>query len=118
LRLQRAALLAYGLVAALGAFAIWGWAIGLPRLRDFGADFAPMAPAAALAFLLLASAYLAIERGGPKARRVSWIACAVVAVLALLGLVEDLGDARLGMNFEWLLGARGGSIYAATWPPS
>jgi hypothetical protein len=28
----------------------------------------------------------------------------------LLGLVEDLGDARLGMNFEWLLGARGGSI--------
>jgi len=97
-------------VAALGALALWGWAVGLPRLRDFGADFAPMAPAAALAFLLLAGAYLAIERGGPKARQVAWTSCAVVAVLALLGLVEELGEMRLGMNFEWLLGARSGEI--------
>src|SRR6185295_20378785 len=74
LRLRRAALLAYGLVAALGAFAIWGWAIGLPRLRDFGADFAPMAPAAALAFLLLACSYLAAERGGARARGTAWTA--------------------------------------------
>ena len=51
-----------------------------------------MAPAAALAFLLLACSYLAAERG---ARRTAWVASAVVAALALLGLVEELGDARI-----------------------
>ena len=114
--LQRAALGAYGLVAALGAAAIWGWAAGLPRLRDFGADFAPMAPAAALAFLLLACGYLAVERGGARGRRTGWIAAAVVAVMALLALVEDLGNARFGMNFEWLLGTRGGEMPARMSP--
>ena len=99
--MQRAALVAWGLVAALGAAAIWGSALGVPRLRDFGADFAPMVPATALAFLLLAAGYLASERG---ARRTAWAASAVVAVLALLGLVEELGDVRLagmqaGMSF-------------------
>ncbi|HUQ26430.1 MAG TPA: ATP-binding protein [Burkholderiales bacterium] len=111
-RLSRAALVAYGLAAALGAAAIWGWAANLPRLRDFGADFAPMAPAAALAFLLLACGYLAVERGGPRGRRTAWIVAGVVALLALLGLIEDLADARLGMNFEWLLGTRGGEMPA------
>jgi len=110
--LQRAALALFGLVAVIGAFAIWGWAANLPRLRDFGADFAPMAPAAGLAFLLLACGYLAAERGGPRARRTAWIASAVVATLALLALVEDLGDARLGMAFEWLLDAHGAEVPA------
>jgi len=88
--LQRSALVAYGLAAALGALALWGWAAGLPRLRDFGADFAPMGSAAALAFVLLASGYLAVERGGPRAQRTAWTASAVVAALALLGLVEEM----------------------------
>jgi len=111
--LQRAALASFGLVAALGALAVWGWAADLPRLRDFGADFAPMAPAAALGFLLLACSYLAAERGGPRARRTAWIASAVVAMLALLALVEDLGDTRL---FEWHLAARGGQMPALMSP--
>ena len=92
LRLRRAALVAYGLAAALGALAIWGWAADVPRLRDFGADFAPMAPAAALAFVLLGCAYLAAERDEPRSRRAAWIAGGVVAVLALFGLIEELGD--------------------------
>src|SRR5690348_2654311 len=54
-----------------------------------------MAPAAALAFLLIACGYLAVERGGPRARRAAWTASAVVAVLALLGFVEELGNAHL-----------------------
>jgi len=114
--LQRAALASFGVVAALGALAIWGWAAGLPRLRDFGADFAPMAPAAALAFLLLACSYLAAERGGARARGTAWTASGVVATLALLALAEDLGDMRLGMNFEWLLGAGGGEMPALMSP--
>jgi PAS domain S-box-containing protein len=114
--LQRAALASYGLVALLGMLAIWGWAAGLPRLRDLGADFAPMAPAAALAFLLLACGYLATERGGPRARRTAWTASAVVATLALLALVEDLADAGFGTSFAWLLGARGGEMPARMSP--
>jgi PAS domain S-box-containing protein len=111
-RLARAALLAWGLVATLSAMAIWGWALHLPRLRDLGADFAPMAPAAALAFLVLAAGWLALERGGPRARRTAWIAAGVVAVLALLGLIEEFAGARFGTSFSWLLGAGGGEMPA------
>src|SRR5438270_482540 len=36
-RLSRAADLAFGLVAALGAVTLWGWSLNFARLRDFGA---------------------------------------------------------------------------------
>ena len=55
-RLTRSAHAAFGLVAALAALALWGWAVDVPLLRDLGADFAPMSAPAALAFLLLAEA--------------------------------------------------------------
>src|SRR5207302_394496 len=45
-RLARISRAAFGIVAALGAAAIWGWVIGVPALRDLGADFAPISPAA------------------------------------------------------------------------
>ena len=62
--------LAFGLVAR--ARARWRCGAGRstsPALRDLGADFAPMSPAAALAFLLLAASFLAAERraGAPRA---------------------------------------------------
>src|SRR5262245_63503658 len=56
-KLDRAAQIAYGLAALIATAAVWGWAIDVPRLRDLGADFAPMAPGEALAFLLLASSF-------------------------------------------------------------
>ena len=64
--LARVSRAAYGLVAVLGAAALWGWVLGIPALRDLGADFAPMTPAAAIAFVLLAASYFAAIRGRPR----------------------------------------------------
>ena len=65
--LARVSRAAYGIVALLGAAALWGWVIDVPALRDLGADFAPMSPAAALAFLLLAGSFYAARTGRRKA---------------------------------------------------
>src|SRR5438874_12630114 len=98
-RLARVSRAAYGVVALLGASAIWGWVLGVPFLRDLGADFAPMSPGAALALLLLASSFFAAEAG----RRTSAAAAALGAgAIAALTLAETLLGLPLGMNFEWL----------------
>jgi PAS domain S-box-containing protein len=95
LRLRRVAHAAFGLVAALAAMALWGWALNVPWLRDLGADFAPMSAPAALAFLLLAGSFLAAERG----RRGSACAAAsITAMLALLALAEEYFLLPLGIN--------------------
>src|SRR3954454_4417106 len=98
-RLARISRAAYGIVAALGALAIWGWALGVPVLRDLGADFAPMSPAAALAFVLLGPSFFAAERGRPKD---ALAAAALASAIAVLTLVETLTDLPLGMTFAWL----------------
>src|SRR6476469_1844523 len=102
--LARASRAAYGIVAVLGAAALWGWAIDVPALRDLGADFAPMSPAAALAFVLLAGSFYAARSGR---RRASLVAAGVAGALATLTLVEALAGLPLGMSREWLAGAGG-----------
>src|SRR5438270_11667861 len=89
-RLARVARVAYGIVAALGAAAIWGWVLGVPWLRDLGAEYTAMSPAAALAMLLLASSFFAAEAGR---RRSSVVAAAAAGAIAALTLVES----RLGV---------------------
>ena len=98
-KLDRAAQLAYGLAALIAAAALWGWALEVPRLRDLGADFAPMAPAEALAFVLLASSFYASHREGYRHRRASYSAAAVAAAIAIFALVEALSGEALGMSF-------------------
>jgi len=98
-RLARIARVAYGIVATLGALAIWGWALGVPVLRDLGADFAPMSPGAALAFVLLAPSFFAAERGRRKG---AIAAAALAATIAALTLLETLTDLPLGMTFGWM----------------
>ncbi|TMG72846.1 MAG: PAS domain-containing protein, partial [Betaproteobacteria bacterium] len=107
-RLGRISRAAYGIVAALGALAIWGWALGVPVLRDLGADFAPMSPAAALAFVLLATSFFAAEAGRRKG---ALAAAALAAMIAALTLVETLTDLPLGMTFA-SLAAPGGETPA------
>src|SRR3954469_6398441 len=85
---------AFGVVALLGAAALWGWAIDVPALRDLGADFAPMSPAAALAFVLLAASFYAARTGR---RRTAIVAAGVAGALAALTLVEALAGVPLGM---------------------
>ena len=60
---------------------LWGWVLGLPRLRDLGADFSPMPPGACLAFVLLACSFFE-----PRPR-VAWIASGVAAAATLVSLV-------------------------------
>ncbi len=98
-KLSRAAQLAYGLAALIATAAIWGWAIDVPRLRDLGADFAPMAPGEALAFLLLASSFYASHRDDYRSRRAAYSAAAVAGAIGLFGLVEALSGEPLGMSF-------------------
>jgi PAS domain S-box-containing protein len=106
--LARVSRAAYGAVAVIGAAALWGWVIDVPALRDLGADFAPMSPAAALAFVLLAGSFYAARTGRPKTA----VSAAVVAgAIAMLTLVEALAGFPLGMSFEWVA-AGGGEMPA------
>src|SRR4051812_24372901 len=105
-RLARVARIAYGIVATLGTAAIWGWVSGVPWLRDFGADYTAMTPAAALAILLLATSFFAADAGRPRS---SAFAAGAAGAIAALTLVETLAGISLGMNFEWLA-ARGAEV--------
>jgi PAS domain S-box-containing protein len=98
-KLDRAAQLAYGLAAFIATAALWGWALDVPRLRDLGADFAPMAPAEALAFLLLASSFYASHREGHRNRRAAYSAAAVAAAIGLFGFAEAVSGQPIGMSF-------------------
>src|SRR5262245_41503754 len=95
--LARLALLAYGLAAALAALVLWGWALDLPPLRDFGARFSAMPPAAALGTLLLAAGCLAVARGRRRAAYASAAAAALIAVLSLAGVGVGFGLAEAGL---------------------
>src|SRR3954464_371767 len=106
--LARVARVAFGTVALLGAAALWGWVIDVPALRDLGADFAPMSPAGALAFLLLAGSFYAARTGRS---RTAIFAAGVAGTIAVLTLIEALAGLPLGMSFEWLA-AGGGEMPA------
>jgi len=97
-RLGRAALFAYGLAALIATAGLWGWVIDVPRLRDLGADFAPMAPGEALAFLLLASSFCASQRSDYRDRRAAYAAAAVAAAIAIFGLAEALTGESIGIS--------------------
>ncbi len=107
LRLSRLAHAAYGVVAALAAMALWGWVADLPALRTLGADAAPMPPAAALAWLLLAGSFAAAQLGQ---RRAAVSAALAAGAIAVLTLVEEYARVPIGVTFEWLAPARGGEV--------
>lgn len=115
-RLTRAARFAFGLAAALAAVTLLGWALELPRLRDFGADFAPMPPAAALCILLLACSFFASHEAEPRSRRASYAAAVLAGLIALLALVESAANIPLGMSFAILTVGRG--VVPGTLPPA
>src|ERR1700704_4116473 len=83
-RLRRAAHFAYGLAALIGTLALWGWAIGLPRLRDLGPPFARRAPPGPFASVRLAVTFYSWSRSDFRSRRASYSAAAAAAGIALL----------------------------------
>src|SRR5688572_14896566 len=98
-RLDRISRIAYGLAAFIAALALLGWSLEAPRLRDLGADFAPMPPAEAFAYLLLALSFFASHRDDYRSRRAAYSAAAAAAALALFALVEGVSGEPLGMRF-------------------
>jgi PAS domain S-box-containing protein len=106
-RLARAARLAYGLAAALAVVTLWGWTLNAPRLRDFGADFPPMPPAAVPGFLLLACSFFSSSKEDQRQRCASYAAAAGAALISLLSLVEYAAGASLGMDFAFAAAWRG-----------
>ncbi len=98
-RLNRIAHGAYGTAALIAVVALWGWLLHVPRLRDLGADFAPMPPAEALAFLLLAASFYASQRKDHRNRRAAYSAAAVAAAIGVFGFVEGVSGVPLGMSF-------------------
>jgi PAS domain S-box-containing protein len=97
-RLGRASRIAYGLAAFIALLALLGWLLEVPHLRDLGADFAPMQPAEAFAYVLLALAFYASHRHDYRSRRASYTAAAAAAAIALFALVEGLTGEPLGMR--------------------
>src|SRR6478609_1751858 len=89
-RLERAARLAYGFAAALAALVLWGWALNLTWLRDLGAHFPPMPPAAALGILLLAAGFLAAERGRTRIACIAAVLAGAIAAFQLAGFPAEL----------------------------
>ncbi|MGQ0545621.1 MAG: PAS domain-containing protein, partial [Betaproteobacteria bacterium] len=93
--------------------ALWGWVLGVPALRDLGAQAAPMPPAAALALLLIAGSFAAAQTG---TRRGSISAAIVAGAIASLTLVEEFARVPLGMTLEWLAPGRAGEAPARMAP--
>lgn len=89
--------------------ALWGWVIDVPRMRDLGADFAPMPPSAALAFVLLAGSFFAARDARPRG---AWAAAALVSAIAVLTLAENLSGVPLGMRLAWLAPLHAGELPA------
>ena len=82
LRLTRVAYAAFGRRGARRDGTV-GLGRDVPWLRDIGADFAPMSSGAALAFLLLATSFLAAQRGSWRAAAVASTVVALIAGFAL-----------------------------------
>src|SRR5690349_2120570 len=110
-RLLRASELAFAAVAAIAAATLWGWALDVPALRDFGASFPPLGPAGAIALLLLACSFFAARRhdaavaagiADARNRRDARLAALLAAFIAVLSLVEATANTRLGTHFALL----------------
>ena len=85
-RLRRFSDIAFAIVAGIAAAAIWGWTLGAPALRDYGA-IPPLDPAGALAYLLLAASFFASRAQDPRARRSAILAAALSGFIALAALL-------------------------------
>src|SRR5437868_6812148 len=89
-RLARLGEGAFGAVAVVAVTVLWGWALDLKALRDFGAAFPALAPAGALAYLLVACSFFSAGRVyGEEAlrhRRAARIAAFLAGLIAVLAL--------------------------------
>jgi PAS domain S-box-containing protein len=98
-RLTRAAHWSFSVVAAIAAITIWGWALGIARLRNLGADLPPMSPGASIALLFIATSFFVSHRRQQGDGVLSYVAAALGALIAVFALVVALLDFIPGAEF-------------------
>ncbi len=92
-----------GVTIAIALLALTGWATGRLILASFHADFIPLSPTSALAFLLLGGALLVgdRQRAHPCSRWLAGAAATLVLLIGLLILGQHLTGTDLGFE-RWL----------------
>jgi two-component system, NtrC family, sensor kinase len=108
LRYIRAAQVCGLLVAAAGAAALAGWGMGQPVLVNIRANYIPMAPNTALAFIVLGLGLIvagARGRGGGFAV----LGAAIVGIIALLRLMEYSIGVETAVD-QWFFQVRQGRV--------
>jgi two-component system NtrC family sensor kinase len=107
--MRRPAQVCGGMVAILGAAALVGWAIDHPVLLGVRADYIPMAPNTALAFVVLGlglAGAVGDRRGG---RGLAGPAAALVALIGILRLCEYSTGVDLAVD-RWFFHVRAGTF--------
>lgn len=99
---QRAAQACGASAAVVGAAALAGWATGHPVLLGFRANYIPMAPNTALAFVVLGSGLTAVVSGWLPGRRVAALGAAFTGLIGGLRLAEYASGFGLGVD-RWFL---------------
>jgi signal transduction histidine kinase len=90
-----------------GVAALTGWATGHPILLGLRANYIPMAPNTALAFIVLGSGLIAVVSGWRGGRRLAVLGAVLVGLVGVL----RLGEYASGVGFDvdqWFIHVRGG----------
>ncbi|HET6285085.1 MAG TPA: ATP-binding protein [Polyangia bacterium] len=98
--------------AAGGVVALLGWALGVPRLTDWGGQGITMKANTALCAALNGGALLLMALGG-KQKALVRIFASLVAVIAALTIVEHLTGVNLGIDTFLFDDVRGGRATTA-----
>ena len=98
---EHAAHLCGAATASVGVLALAGWMTGLRELAAVSDNWIPMAPNAAVAFILLGSALALIQHGGRQSIVLAKVLGAVVGVVVLARLTETVTGMDLGVD-RWV----------------
>ncbi len=97
------------LVAVVGAMALAGWGTGRPGLASLRANYIPMAPNTALAFIVLGVALVAVASGWRGSRAVSGLGAGLVGFVGVLRLIEEVSGGAFAVD-DWFFRVRGGQL--------
>ncbi len=106
---RRATQACAALVVLAGSAALAGWATGRPALLGLRANYIPMAPNTALAFIVLGLGLFWVVSGWRGGRVLAGPGAALVGVVGILRLVEYASGGGLAVD-EWFFRVRAGQL--------
>ena len=95
------------LVAVAGIAALAGWGTGHPVLLGLRANYVPMAPNTALAFIVLGWGLFVVVGGWRGGRRLAGLGAAFTGLVGVLRLGEYASGVGFGVD-QWFIHVRGG----------